>query len=789
MKTTSIKPIIIFFFFLVFCGNLSAQEINTSLKGRIVDEGTQSPVPFANVIIEGSDPLIGETTDIDGYFRLTNIEVGRVSIRISSIGYEDQVVPNVMLISGKETFLNIELKEAFASLDEIVVKARENTADAENPMAQLSARALSIEASHRYAGGIGDPARLVSSFAGVASTGEGNNDIIVRGNNPRYVQWRLEGTEIPNPNHFGQEGLSGGPISALNSQVLANSSFYTGAFPAQFGNVLSSVFDVRFRNGNADKREHSFSLGVLGVDFTTEGPLKKESNSSYLVNYRYSTLGLLDQLGVVDFGGVPLYQDAAFKLFIPTKKAGTFSIFGLMGNSEISQEVNDFEDEGEGETERITSSFLTKSNLGIWGVKHVLATGDKSYLKTTLSYAINGNKDEAFRVYDLPEQEKEYEADLSNTTFRVNSSFNYKVNSRHQFATGIIASYYKFDFQSSYFDQAADQFLLAQNTICDARLGQAFATWKWRITERLSYVGGIHLQKGSQNEQVSVEPRTSLRYEMDNRQALTAGFGVHSKQSSLSNYFTVVYDENGGPSQPNTNLKFMKARHFVMGYERHLSPVLRLKAEAYYQQLYDIPVESGSSSYSLLNQQQDLADRVLENTGKGKNYGIDLTLEKDFAANYYFMVTGSLYKAKYQGSDQVWRNGRYSGNYLANILVGKEFKMGKTKDNVLSLNTRLSYLGAKYLLDIKLDESIASGSEVYDEENAFQNRGSDIFSVNLAASYQINKARSSHSFKLDIQNATNNQGIIDYYYSDVTKEIEEITQLALLPVLSYTINF
>lgn len=788
MKNTPIKTsIVLFFLFFTSASTLFSQAISTSLKGRILDEGTQAAIPFAHVIIEGSSPVVGGTTDIDGYFKLANIEVGRVSISVSSIGYENRVIPNILLISGKETFLNITLKESFVSLGEIVVKARDKKSDTENVMAQISARGLSIEASHRYAGGIGDPARLVSSFAGVASTGEGNNDIIVRGNNPRFVQWRLEGVEVPNPNHFGQEGLSGGPISALNSQVLANSSFYTGAFPAQFGNVLSSVFDVRFRNGNSDKREHSFSVGILGIDFTTEGPINKEKNSSYLVNYRYSTLSLLDQLGVVDFGGVPEYQDLSFKLYLPTKSVGTFSLFGLSGKSQIEQEFDDFADNEE--SMAITSRYVSGSNLGTWGIKHVISTGDKSYLSTVLSYSENGSNDIGFELFDSSELERSGESDLSNKAFRLNATFSNKINSRHQITTGIVASYNKFNFQSSYFSRPEDRFLIGQNAEGNGQLGQAFASWKWRITEKLSYVNGLHVQKSSQNKEISIEPRASLRYELDDSQALTAGFGVHSKQSSLSNYFAVVYNADGEATQPNTGLKLLKAKHFVAGYEKRLSPTLHLKAEAYYQQLYDIPVEVGSSSYSLLNQQSDLADRNLQSTGKGKNYGIDLTLEKDFSSNYYFLLTGSVYKAKFQGSDQVWRNGRYSGNYFANALFGKEFKLGKTKDNILSLNSRLNYLGAKYLMDIKLEESIANDGVVYDEENAFRNRGADIFSINLAASYQINKPRSSHSFKLDIQNLTNNQGIIDYYYNNINQRIEEIPQLALLPVLSYTVNF
>lgn len=169
----------------------------------------------------------------------------------------------------------------------------------------------------------------MSSFAGIINEGSGNNDIIVRGNNPRFIQWRLEDIEIPNPNHFAIEGLTGGPINALNSQMLANSSFYSGAFASQYGNALSGIFDMKLRKGNDEKQEYSFSLGVLGLDFTAEGPISRKNKSSYLVNYRYSTLSLLDDIGLVDFGGVPRYQDLSFKFYFPTENSGIFTLFGL----------------------------------------------------------------------------------------------------------------------------------------------------------------------------------------------------------------------------------------------------------------------------------------------------------------------------------------------------------------------------------------------------------------------------------------------------------------------------
>ena len=348
-----------------------SQTPTQTLRGKIVDIDSKSAIPFASVVIDNSDPMIGVTSDIDGNFKIENVPVGRVTLKISSIGYELVTIPNVLLISGKETVLSIDMKESFTQLEEVEIKANKRN-ESSNEMALLSSKQLSIEESKRHAGAISDPARLVSSFAGVSNEGSGNNDIIVRGNNPRFIQWRLEGIEIPNPNHFAVEGLTGGPINALNSQMLDNSEFYSGAFAPEYGNALSGIFDMKLRKGNDEQQEYSFSVGVLGIDFTAEGPMSEKGTDSYLFNYRYSTLALLDDAGVVDFGGVPKYQDLSYKVFVSTQKAGVFTFFGLGGLSSIS-----FVTEDEDNEDLILEDGTQKSKLGVSGIKHFIPFGDK----------------------------------------------------------------------------------------------------------------------------------------------------------------------------------------------------------------------------------------------------------------------------------------------------------------------------------------------------------------------------------------------------------------------------
>jgi hypothetical protein len=763
-----------------------SQSPTQTIRGKIVDIDSKSAIPFASVVIDNSDPMIGVTSDIDGNFKIENVPVGRVTLKISSIGYELVTIPNVLLISGKETVLNIDMKETFTQLEEVEIKGNKRT-ESSNEMALLSSKQLSIEESKRHAGAISDPARLVSSFAGVTNEGSGNNDIIVRGNNPRFIQWRLEGIEIPNPNHFAIEGLTGGPINALNSQMLDNSEFYSGAFAPEYGNALSGIFDMKLRKGNDEQQEYSFSVGVLGIDFTAEGPMGKKNSNSYLVNYRYSTLSLLDDAGVVDFGGVPKYQDLSYKVFVSTKKAGDFTFFGLGGISNISFDTKDEDDE-----KIILQEGSQKSKLGVSGIKHFIPLGDNTYLKSTVSYGFNSSAIIEKLPYQNEVLKEFYNAELNNQTYRAITTLHHKFNAKHKVQIGLSNAFNEFDFENEYFSIPEDQYLIGQENDGSANFSQGFISWQWRITELLTSVSGVHFSKSNLNSKVVVEPRVALKYQLNETQNLNAGFGLHSKMSALPNHYAIVYQEDGSYSTPNKNLELMQAAHYVLGYENSLTRNLFFKAEAYYQHLYNVPVGiTPGSQYSLINQDDIFVDKALVNEGEGRNVGIELTLERFFANQYYFLITTSIYDSEYKAKTGGWKDSKYNGNYVGNVLFGKEFTVGRreSNDKTIGINSRVTLLGGRRYTPINLAASQQQGEQVNYDNQYLGKKAGDVLYLNLAVSYRVNKTKISHEIKMDIQNITNEQTTIDYYYNRATKEIEKVPQLAILPVISYTLNF
>jgi len=236
---------------------------NGTIKGQVIDQQSEIPLIGATVVVVDTDPVIGAVTDLDGYFSLKNVPLGRVAVSVSYLGYEPLTLPNVEVVAGKETNLDITLTEGI-SLNEIVVTSDATGKDqAINEMSLVSARQFSVEEVNRYSGGRMDVARLASNFAGVSTPDDQRNDIVIRGNSPTGVLWRLEGTPIPSPNHFSTLGTTGGPVSALNPNILKNSDFVTSAFPAEYGNAIAGVFDLGFRKGNRDKHALTSSRGVI----------------------------------------------------------------------------------------------------------------------------------------------------------------------------------------------------------------------------------------------------------------------------------------------------------------------------------------------------------------------------------------------------------------------------------------------------------------------------------------------------------------------------------------------
>ncbi|HFC00429.1 MAG TPA: carboxypeptidase-like regulatory domain-containing protein, partial [Phaeodactylibacter sp.] len=413
---------------ILFSFSLKAQTITQTVKGQILDKQSEIPIIGATIQWLDSENSIGSITDLDGYFRLENIPVGRQAFRISYLGYETITLPNVDITAGKEVVLNLTMTESTQVLDEIVITAEVAKDKAINEMAAISARTFSLEEVNRYAGGRSDVARLAGNFAGVATADDSRNDIVVRGNSPTGVLWRLEGVPIPNPNHFSTLGSTGGPVSALNPNVLKNSDFLTSAFPAEYGNASSSVFDLNMRSGNRDKHEFMAQMGAFsGIEAMAEGPLGKKGGA-YLLAARNSFVAILSAPGT---SATPYYNDITFKVDSPTGKFGKFSLFGIGGTSSIDFIGTDID------TTDLFSEpdqdLSSDSKFGVIGLRHNKIIGDDSYIRTVIAASYSGNTFEIDRYFNqgTSEEIKLRYIDGNNIERRlsISSFYNKKFNS------------------------------------------------------------------------------------------------------------------------------------------------------------------------------------------------------------------------------------------------------------------------------------------------------------------------------------------------------------------------
>ncbi len=708
------------------------------------------------------------------------------------IGYQPATIPEILVTTGKEVVLNISLEESLENLAEVVLTAEKGVPN--NDMSEISTRSFSLEEATRYSGGRNDVGRLVSNFAGVATSNDGRNDIVVRGNSPTAVLWRMEGIPIPNPNHFATLGTTGGPVSALNPNLLRNSDFMTGAFASEYGNATGAVFDIALRNGNKNKFETTLQLNAFsGLEAMIEAPISQKNGSSFVASYRYSFVAIGQSLGLnVGTSAVPKYQDFTFNANFGNTKIGKLSLFGILASSKI---------EFIGSKIDTTDLFANKnedaytgSKIAVVGLKHTVNFGKNAYLKTVFAYSNQTGNYQAYRYYNNI-QERKFVIDVNNTSYawRANTTFNTKLSARANMRMGLLYEYLGLNTLVNGRAYSTDwETQRAYNNA--SNLLQPYAQLQYRFTENLTFNGGVHAQYFTFNNTATLEPRVAFTYNFLTKHTLTLGYGAHSQLQPMPVYLYQAIRADGSTDQTNRDLGFTKAHHFVLGYQLKFADDWKLKLETYYQAIYEAPVENFASGYSVLNEGADFifSEKAgLVNNGKGSNKGVELTLEKLFSKGYYALVTISIFDSKYKGSDNIERNTTFNTKNIFNVLGGKEWKIGKSKQNTLTFDTRVTYSGGKYFTPVNLEASKLAGREVLDDKQYLGSRNPDYFRFDAKIGFRRNstKRKVSQTFYLDFQNLTNRKNVFQSRYNEVKQTVAQTYQIGFFPDVLYRIQF
>lgn len=788
------KTILFFLVSGLLAQPLMAQHHTQTVKGTVTDKASEKPIAGISVTVAGTQ--IGATTDSTGTYRLANVPAGRQKISFSSVGYKPVIIPEILITVGKEVILDVSLEENIRTLSEVSVSApRTRKGMAVNEFAGSSARSFSMDEVTRYAGGRNDPARLASNFAGVSTTNDSRNDIVVRGNAPTAVLWRMEGIPIPNPNHFSTLGTTGGPVSALNTNALKNSDFYTGAFPAEYGNASGAVFDIALRPGNKDKVEKTLQLNMFsGLEAMIEGPLSKKKNgSSFLVGYRYSFAQIGQSLGFnVGTEAVPRYQDVVFNINFASSKAGRFGIFGMGGTSSIDFIGADL-DSADLFADRDEDTYF-KSRIGVIGLKHTIDISSKSFIRTVLSYSYVNNEGTIYRYYDsLPERQHIAEQSTDNTGLRLSSYMNSKINRRFTIRGGFLAENLGLDTKMET-REGRPGWETLRDYDDNAWLLQPYVQGRYRFTEKLSLNAGVHGMYYSFNESSAIEPRASLSYAIANNKTITLSYGLHSQLQPMPVYLYQEKMPNGSYDQSNRDLDFTRAHHYIVGYDWVFARDWRLKAEAYHQSIFDAPVEKMPSGFSVLNSGADFTfpeKAGLVNNGKGTNTGVELTVEKFFSKGFYVLTTASVFDSKYKGSDGVERNSTFNNGQVLNVLAGREWKMGRTGNNAFTIDIKFTYSGGRYYTPVDLEASSQSGVEKLDESRYNSEQFPDYFRLDTRFGFRFNspKRRLSHTLFLDLQNVTNRENVFVQRYNQSMKQVGTVYQIGFFPDILYRVQF
>ncbi|MFN8309167.1 MAG: TonB-dependent receptor [Chitinophagales bacterium] len=770
---------------------LHAQDYNGNLRGRIIDKDSRQPLYAVNVqLLLPGNKAFNTTTDANGNFQLTAIPAGRVNLKCSYIGYEEVSVNQILITTGKEAVINIEMQEKVTQLNEVVVKSGKDKSRPNNPFATVSARSFSVEETKRYAGTLNDPARMAQSFAGVVSSNDENNAIVVRGNSPRGLLWRMEGIEIPNPNHFaGSEGSTGGGVSILSANMLSNTDFYSGAFPAEYGNAISGVFDLNLRKGNNQKWEQTIQIGILGLEAAAEGPFSKTYKGSYLINYRYSTLDILNLMGLKIGGNqVPKYQDLSFNFYFPTKKGSQFTIFGIGGISSLGAKVPHQFSKWKTLSDKTEEALAQKT--GVLGFTHLhLFADNQTSVKTVVSWSGSQNAYTADTVSNLYENFNIEKSSFTYINLKTHSYVNRKIDSRNTVRAGLI---YQHLFYNLFYDlynnsQKVRQRLI--NTKGNTFIAEGYWQWKHRFSDRLQIISGIHFTYGGINHKFYAEPRLSGEWRLKENMSITAGLGLHSRMDPISTYESDLNASVPDPHQ-NRDLDFTRSFHAVLGYQFTFLRDFRLKAEVYAQYLFSVPVGSGDYNYfSVINLNEGFVNYPLSNKGKGYNYGLEITMEKFFTHNYYFLYTLSLFDSKYKATDGIWRNTVFNSNYVMNALGGKEFVVGRKKVNRIGVNAKILWRGGMRDTPIDLEASKLSGQTEYVHSNENSMRLPDYFRIDFGLNFRRNRKKWSWVLAVDVQNLINRQNIARRQYNRENGKIEDKKNLGIIPVFSYKVEF
>jgi hypothetical protein len=770
-------------FLLIYGFNCLAQIPTQVIRGQILNSEGGRPIKGAGILLQGDNLQKGIFADKNGNFRFDSIPVGRYTMRISSAGYMP-LLQNIILNAGKEWYNILNLNPAFIQTSQIEV--HNQPFGPLNESTLLSSTVFSMEDVQRFAGTRDDPSRMVRNYAGVIGQNSLRNDIIIRGGSPTELLWRLDGLDIPNPNHFGTQGATGGPVGALNTNLLANSDFLTGAFPAIYGDKISGVFDLHTRKGNNEKYEYMLQLSYNGAEAGIEGPLPF-INGSFIANYRYSFLDVLNSAGVnLGIPGIPRYQDGFIKLNLQPSEHHQIDFTFLYGANSIFIQRSNKADVATGEWDLKSNNSFYSAGLR-W--KYFISEDITAILQAGI----------ANNIYNTGIDSITCDSIRTNQVIRMDPWF--RQNSSEGYSTlkySIIAKPYEnhfltlgIEYRNRIYDLSEKRFTQGWGIYTDwdlAKKGDAgqlfsFIDWNWKPFAGFTVNSGIYSQYISISKEWTFEPRFAIAWQPAAEHRFSAGISLHSQSLPLLLYYA---------SPDMNNLSTMKSFHTIVGYSFLPLPDIQIRAEIYVKNLNDIPVSADTNdSWSFINTGANFGSvggkSFMASAGKGQCYGAELSIIRNFSAGYYYTITASWIRQRYMGSDQVWRFGAFDNQFVLNILGGAEWKISDAL--TIGISTTWTMAGGAPYTPVDEQASRQRNQTIFDEKKSFSLRRPDYHKLDLKIDFRTNYKGLAIIAYFSAENVLNKKNVLEYQWNNARKITETVWQIGFFPLGGIRLEF
>ncbi len=756
-------------------GALDSFAQSSSIAGIVRDAVSKKGIEGALIVVISKSDSLSTVTDSQGRFTIANVKIGRYITSVRTLGFETDE-QETLVITGKTSIVEFSLQEKITELETLTVEARPtNTSEA----GQIS---LPIEKVMRIPANFFDPVRMLSSYPGVVTSNDQANNIVVKGNSPTGLLWRLNGMDIVNPNHLANAGTfndkptaNGGGVNILSAQMLDRTDFYSGNMPARYGNLSAAALDMSLRTGNSQRREYTAQASLIGLDMAAEGPMGKKGRTTYLVNARYSTVGLLSQMGV-DFSDEKIgFRDVSFNVnTLIGQRGGSISFFGFGGASS-----NKFyaKDSSEWEVDKDRFTILYDNKTYAIGTRLDLPLKKAFTFSSGVTFSGNDQNRTAQSIVTpkFPEQASDlhtkrqlisaFASVTGKWSPRVSSDFGVMVNHNRD----VLRSYDLTPVTTSSVDASGNYTLFQPYGQVSLREGKVSATFGVR------YMYSTYANNDAPHDKQSLDPRVNLQFQ------LTPTSNVYLTGGQMTQTLpAAVY-------LPRNNFYFLRKYFVEAGHMIQLEN-WKLNSSVYYHKYHDVPVGM-YADFSALNYVEGVVVNGLSLTGSGTNKGVALQAERSFVDGYYLLAGASVYRSLYVGQDAIERPTKFDGRYSLMVTGGREWtKQVSEYNRSFGVHGRLMYLGG--LRDTPIDENASRtmGTTTYfADPNSVTLK--DYVRVDLRLSWRRDKKNYTRTIALDVQNVAGIKNQAYKYYDAFQGKVVTQYQVGFIPVLVYRVDF